>query len=68
VNYFPTRLCNKTCGFCSHIGKTSYILLEEDAKRRLKKLVEAGMKKLNIAGGEPFLFPEFQFLETFADT
>ena len=28
-------------------------------KRGLRKLVEAGMKKLNVAGGEPFLFPEF---------
>jgi len=59
VNYFPTRLCNKTCGFCFHVDKTSYMLPEKDAKRGLKKLVEAGMKKLNVAGGEPFLFPEF---------
>ena len=35
------------------------MLPEKDAKRGLKKLVEAGMKKLNVAGGEPFLFPEF---------
>ncbi|KAK3331400.1 hypothetical protein B0H66DRAFT_573089 [Apodospora peruviana] len=38
VNYFFTRKCNKTCGFCFHTAKTSY---------------------LNIAGGEPFLYPKF---------
>ena len=59
VNYFFTRLCNKTCGFCFHVDKTSYMLSEEDAKRGLKKLAEAGMKKLNVAGGEPFLYPKF---------
>ena len=59
VNYFPTRLCNKSCGFCFHVDKTSYMLSEAEAKRGLKKLVDAGMKKLNVAGGEPFLYPEF---------
>nr|KMM68734.1 Rsad2 [Coccidioides posadasii RMSCC 3488] len=35
------------------------MLPEEDAKRGLKKLVEAGMKKLNVAWGESFLHPVF---------
>ncbi|CAG8443387.1 11452_t:CDS:1 [Ambispora leptoticha] len=30
----------------------------EDSKRALRKLKEAGMRKLNFAGGEPFLYPE----------
>lgn len=31
----------------------------EEAKRGLDILAGAGMKKLNIAGGEPFLYPEY---------
>ena len=32
---------------------------EEDMKRALKLLKEAGMKKkINFAGGEPFLYPD----------
>jgi len=31
----------------------------EDAKRGLRLLKDEGMKKLNFAGGEPFLYPEF---------
>lgn len=35
------------------------MLPEEDAKRGLKLLAQAGMKKINFAGGEPFLYPSF---------
>ena len=59
VNYFFSRKCNKTCGFCFHTAKTSYILPEADAKRGLRLLREAGMQKINFAGGEPFLYPKF---------
>lgn len=59
VNYFPSRLCNKQCGFCYHTATNSYMAPVSDAKRGLWKLQQAGMKKLNLAGGEPFLHPEF---------
>ncbi|KAK1750085.1 radical S-adenosyl methionine domain-containing protein 2 [Echria macrotheca] len=59
VNYFFSRKCNKECGFCFHTAKTSYVLSQADAHRGLRLLREAGMKKLNIAGGEPFLYPKF---------
>ncbi|KAL9011175.1 MAG: hypothetical protein Q9173_003957, partial [Seirophora scorigena] len=59
VNYHFTRLCNYKCGFCFHTAKTSDILPEEDAKRGIKLLAEAGMRKINFAGGEPFLYPAF---------
>ncbi|KAF5585495.1 radical s-adenosyl methionine domain protein [Fusarium subglutinans] len=57
VNYFPSRKCNYTCGFCFHTDTSSYVLPIDEAKRGLKLLREAGMRKLNIAGGEPFLYP-----------
>jgi radical S-adenosyl methionine domain-containing protein 2 len=59
VNYFFSRKCNKECGFCFHTAKTSYVLSQDEAHRGLRLLREAGMKKLNIAGGEPFLYPKF---------
>ncbi|TDZ62047.1 Radical S-adenosyl methionine domain-containing protein 2 [Colletotrichum trifolii] len=59
VNYFPSRECNYACGFCFHTNTSGYILPLEEAKRGLLLLKEAGMRKLNIAGGEPFLHPKF---------
>jgi radical S-adenosyl methionine domain-containing protein 2 len=59
VNYHFTRRCNYQCGFCFHTAKTSYILPLEDAKKGLSLLKQAGMRKLNFAGGEPFLYPKF---------
>ena len=59
VNYHLTRKCNYECGFCFHTAKTSYILPLEEAKRGLSLLKQAGMKKLNFAGGEPMIYPRF---------
>ncbi|TKW59467.1 Radical S-adenosyl methionine domain-containing protein 2 [Colletotrichum tanaceti] len=59
VNYFPSRECNYACGFCFHTNTSGYILPLDDAKRGMRLLKEAGMRKLNIAGGEPFLHPKF---------
>lgn len=75
VNYHFTRKCNKECGFCFHTAKvsrnnlihvfqlttlqTSFVLPLEEAKRGLLLLKKAGMKKINFAGGEPFLYPKF---------
>ncbi|KAK0707116.1 hypothetical protein B0T26DRAFT_815237 [Lasiosphaeria miniovina] len=53
VNYFSRmNACNKEYGFYFHTAKTSYVLSQDKASI----LLEAGMKKLNIAGGEPFLY------------
>ncbi|KAI2464709.1 hypothetical protein F4781DRAFT_59275 [Annulohypoxylon bovei var. microspora] len=58
VNYHFTRRCNKECAFCFHTEKTSHVASEDDMKRGLRLLSEAGMRKINFAGGEPFLYPD----------
>jgi radical S-adenosyl methionine domain-containing protein 2 len=50
VNYHFTRQCNYACKFCFHTAKTSHVEPLENAKRGIKMLVDAGMKKLNFAG------------------
>ncbi|EME46021.1 hypothetical protein DOTSEDRAFT_86685 [Dothistroma septosporum NZE10] len=57
VNFHFTRKCNKTCVFCFHTEKTSHIASDEDMKKGLALLKKSGMKKINFAGGEPFLYP-----------
>lgn len=62
VNWHYLRTCNYACKFCFHTAKTSFFLPKEvgglaEAKRCLKKLSEAGMRKMNFSGGEPFLQP-----------
>lgn len=59
VNYHFTRQCNRECGFCFHTAKTSHVESEENAKKALALLKRAGMKKVNFAGGEPFLNQKF---------
>ncbi|KIM38465.1 hypothetical protein M413DRAFT_420222 [Hebeloma cylindrosporum] len=58
VNWFPNRRCNYECAFCFHTTKNTFILPIDKAKLALRLLSEAGMKKLNISGGEPFLNPK----------
>lgn len=59
VNYHFTRRCNMSCGFCFHTATTSHVVQIEDAIRGITLLKEAGMRKINFAGGEPFLYPRF---------
>ncbi|KAG8997598.1 Radical S-adenosyl methionine domain-containing protein 2 [Tulasnella sp. JGI-2019a] len=59
VNWFPNRRCNYECDFCFHTTKSTYILPLNQGKAGLRLLVQAGMKKLNISGGEPFLNPRY---------
>jgi len=53
------RQCNYACKFCFHTTLNLDILPLEEAKRGLRLLADAGMKKLNISGGEPFLKATF---------
>jgi radical S-adenosyl methionine domain-containing protein 2 len=59
VNYHFTRQCNKTCGFCFHTATTSFRLPEDRACRGLALLSAVGMRKINFAGGEPFMYKKF---------
>ena len=49
---------NPTPGFCFHTDKTSYIESLPNAKKAMALLKVAGMKKINFAGGEPFMKAE----------
>ncbi len=59
VNWFPNRRCNYECHFCFHTSTNDFRLDLDKAKRALRMLADAGMKKLNISGGEPFLQPQY---------
>ncbi|KAL2256307.1 hypothetical protein VTK26DRAFT_1862 [Humicola hyalothermophila] len=58
VNYHFSRNCNYTCGFCFHTDTSSHVATPAEAKRALRLLADAGMRKINFAGGEPFLYPK----------
>ena len=55
INYHFSRKCNYECGFCFHTAKSSDKLSLMDAKKLISQLAQAGFKKMNFAGGEPFL-------------
>ncbi|KAI0205651.1 hypothetical protein F4808DRAFT_409787 [Astrocystis sublimbata] len=57
VNYFFSRKCNKECAFCFHTETSSYVASDDAMKHGLRLLKDAGMRKINFAGGEPFLYP-----------
>ena len=49
---------NMGCKFCFHTAKTGTVLEVSEAKRGLRMLRDAGMEKLTIVGGEPFLLAD----------
>ena len=60
VNWHYTRQCNYNCQFCFHTAKTSFFLPSTkeglaESKKCLTRLRDAGMRKINFSGGEPFL-------------
>ena len=58
VNFHFDRRCNYQCGFCFHTAKTSHVEDLATIRAALLKLRNAGMKKINFSGGEPFLQPK----------
>jgi radical S-adenosyl methionine domain-containing protein 2 len=63
VNWHYTRQCNYKCKFCFHTATNDDFLPKSEegmahAKRSLRQLAAAGMRKINFSGGEPFLHPK----------
>lgn len=56
VNYHFTRVCNYECHFCFHTEKSRKLAPVEELKRVVTLLADAGVRKINIAGGEPLRF------------
>lgn len=54
-----TYLSSIPLGFCFHTAKTSHVEPLDNAKRAMLLLKEAGMRKVNFAGGEPFMNAKF---------
>lgn len=52
-----TPYCVFQCKFCFHTAKTYHALHLEQSTKGLHMLADAGTKKINFAGGEPFLHP-----------
>ncbi|KAH3745341.1 IFN-inducible and antiviral protein [Pelomyxa schiedti] len=60
VNFHFLRACNYACIFCFHTATrepTSPLSLTQ-CQRGIQKLYDAGTRKINFAGGEPFLRPD----------
>ena len=57
ANWHITNRCNYACRFCfaQNLGKKELTL--EEGKELLRKLADAGIEKINFAGGEPLLHP-----------
>lgn len=62
VNYHLTRACNYKCKFCFHTSLSNDRLPIDEAKRGLRLLTEAGTKKINFSGGEPFLIDHGRYV------
>ncbi|QTA37790.1 radical SAM protein [Thermosipho ferrireducens] len=62
VEFEITTACNYSCRHCyCNAGKKSrYELTTQEAKKVIKDLVDAGVKIIDIVGGEPFLRPDLE--------
>ncbi len=57
VKWHVTLKCNYNCKFCSVKKQKSTITEILDAETILFRLYDLGVKKINIVGGEPLLYP-----------
>ena len=68
VCYKVTRTCNLTCPYCiaSSSPKADYGLPTEDVKRIFDRLASAGVRRLDVTGGEPFIRQDIMELLRYA--
>ena len=59
VNYHFTRTCQYHCAHCFHANTNAYIAPLDVALGAVDRLAAAGVRKLNLAGGEPLLYPDY---------
>lgn len=57
VNWHLTPACNYSCRFCFARNLGERPVSFSDGSRILSRLADAGMEKINFAGGEPLLHP-----------
>ena len=57
VNWHITSKCNYECKFCHYKNLGDCHLPFDDGKKVILKLKNAGMEKINFAGGDPLLHP-----------
>lgn len=60
ANLHITSECNYSCGFCFSRGLCYGRMDAEGWAPVLERLRSAGIEKVNIAGGEPFLHPDLE--------
>jgi radical S-adenosyl methionine domain-containing protein 2 len=67
VNFHITKTCNYSCQFCFATFKDQNRTTSlNEAKAIIKLLRDAGTEKINFAGGEPTLYPNFGHLIKYA--
>ena len=60
IQFFPTLRCNKKCDFCFNRGVATGVEVSVPAYTKLVSLIsDAGIKEIDILGGEPTLHPDF---------
>lgn len=58
ANLYVTERCNLSCAYCTEFDNSLPHPDLDDLKRRIDVLVELGVLKLALTGGEPLLHPE----------
>jgi radical SAM protein with 4Fe4S-binding SPASM domain len=63
IQFFPSLRCNKSCSFCFNRGIASLgDMSVDDFTRMADRLSDAGIRELDILGGEPTIYPHLATL------